>query len=330
MAIFAMIAANMASHNYIGEHPFLFRLFGSFAAPTFVFLSGFMVPYTTAAKKYSVWYFLKRGFAVICVAALIDIALWGLCPFVSYDVLYMIGLSLPVAFLFTKVNKWVHLAFCVLIFCMIPFIQQFFGYADLPTEIELSEGNVWLNFTASPILKHFLCDGWFPLFPWIAVSLLGSFFGRLRQEKGPEKVSKPFMIVGSVLVIIGIADWVLDKPLLITRENYSELFYPPTWEYFSVYIGSILILLPVLYKLRNVMLLHFFAVYGRSSLLMYILHTVFIVFFFNVNFETKPFIIFAQLFFMNAFFLWWIALFVQILKDQVKRLPFVLRFVIGG
>jgi uncharacterized membrane protein len=141
MAIFAMIGANMAANNYTEPHPFLFRLFGSFAAPTFVFLSGFMVPHTSFGGKRGFSYYLWRGLAIIGIACLIDVLLWGLVPLVSFDVLYVIGISMPLAFLFTRVNKWWCLMFALVFFLLTPFIQMKIPYSALPDEIMINSSD---------------------------------------------------------------------------------------------------------------------------------------------------------------------------------------------
>jgi fucose 4-O-acetylase-like acetyltransferase len=43
VAVFTMIASNLAAEVMSGSHPLLLRLFGSFAAPFFITISGMMV-----------------------------------------------------------------------------------------------------------------------------------------------------------------------------------------------------------------------------------------------------------------------------------------------
>src|SRR5262245_51031015 len=52
LAVFMMVAANLAASALEGPHPLWFRLYGSFAAPLFVLLSGMMVAYTARRKAY--------------------------------------------------------------------------------------------------------------------------------------------------------------------------------------------------------------------------------------------------------------------------------------
>src|SRR3989344_8074386 len=126
LAIFTMVAANMSAHSYQEPHPYWFRIYGSFAAPTFVFLAGLMVSFTTFYKTYPLSYFLKRGVAIICIAACIDMLCWGAVPFVTYDVLYVIGLSLPIGKLFSDLNKYAQIVALILLFSVAPVLQHVF------------------------------------------------------------------------------------------------------------------------------------------------------------------------------------------------------------
>jgi len=94
LAIFTMVAANMAPYVLIEPHPFWFRFYGSFAAPLFILISGMMVALTTLTKGHDFKYFLVRGILIVTVGALIDVVMWNFYPFTTVDVLYLIGVSL--------------------------------------------------------------------------------------------------------------------------------------------------------------------------------------------------------------------------------------------
>src|SRR5260370_41952783 len=76
LAVITMIAANLAASALEGPHPLWFRLYGSFAAPLFVLLSGMMVAYTARCKSHGLRYFASRGAIVIGFAALLEIVIW--------------------------------------------------------------------------------------------------------------------------------------------------------------------------------------------------------------------------------------------------------------
>ncbi|MCD6067673.1 MAG: hypothetical protein K0S33_2499 [Bacteroidetes bacterium] len=327
-AIFAMVAANMSAHNYAEPHPFWFRIYGSFAAPTFVFLAGLMVGFTTFHKSYPLSYYLKRGLLVMLAGACIDMFCWGALPFATFDVLYVIGLSLPVAKLVMMLQKWVRVGVIGLLFLLTPVLQHYLGYNEAVAEpslkLFLSEG--WQG---AVVWKQFLIDGWFPVFPWLGVSLLGAYIGTLRCSLPIDKANAVFAFGGTVMLTAGIVLWVVTKPVLVEREGYSELFYPPTLLFFLTFLGGVFVLLAALYYVRESKLLWFFSVYGKSSLLMYIMHTVFNVYIFNVFFGTYTLPGFAAVCMAHLVILWFIAYAVQYLKKG-KKLPLVLSVILGG
>lgn len=328
IAIFAMIAANMSAHTFAEPHPYWFRVFGSIAAPIFVFLAGIMVSYTSFHHAHTFSYFLKRGLVIVLIAVCIDVFCWGAVPFVTYDVLYVIGLSLPLGRLFYSVSKVWQIAIIVVIFGLTPVFQNIFGYIKSPVEPTVKDF-VESGFEGAVVWKQFLIDGWFPLFPWLGVSLLGMFVGKIRCIYPIEKANGIFSITGLISLINGVVLWIITNPTLLEREGYSELFYPPTLMFFFAFIGGLLVLLGTVYKVRDNKLLNVFSVYGRSSLLMYILHTAFNVYIFNVFFNAYALPMFALLFFCHAIVLWVISYFVQKTKKG-KKLPFILSIIFGG
>jgi len=62
MDILTMVAANMAAEVLAEPHPFWFRLYGTFAAPLFILISGLMVAYTAETKNYNLRHFLDGYF----------------------------------------------------------------------------------------------------------------------------------------------------------------------------------------------------------------------------------------------------------------------------
>ncbi len=323
MAIFTMIAANMAAHSLMKPHPFIFRLYGSFAAPTFIFLSGMMVSHTVIFKLHPLNYYLMRGFATIIVAALIDFFLWSVIPFSTFDVLYLIGLSMPLIHLFLSAKKWFQIVIIFLLFSLTPILQFYLGYDGTTKEPKLIA-----DFDLATTLHQFFIDGWFPIFPWLGVSLLGAFLGTFRAKQSPDNIGKLFLRLGFLFCVSGITVWYFAQPTFLVRDGYSELFYPPTLYYLFTFLGLILILLSLLQRVHHYKLFYFFSTYGKSSLLIYILHTVFIVAVFNAFFESYGLVLFILMYLSHAALLWLISFFVQKIKKQ--DLPFIIRFILGS
>jgi uncharacterized membrane protein len=347
IAIFTMIAANMAAHSLVEPHAFAFRIYGSMAAPMFVFLAGMMVSYTATIKAHHFRYYLKRAIATLAVAALIDLFIWDILPFITYDVLYMIALAMPVIFFFNKLSRPLQVVIILFIFGMTPVLHYYLGYTSYPAEVIISEGNIIPQVKAIPVWRHFLFEGWFPLFPWLGVSLSGAFIGSFKFKTPAAIFNKNLLIAGALLFAAGVVMWIIIKPevytnagfigapksptlfkFLITRGGYSELFYPPTLLYLFTFLGFILLLIPLMHKLQKSPFLKWLTVYGRSSLLVYISHTVFIAFVFNTmrTFEFWPFM---GLYLIHALVLWLICYGVQQFKKE-KQFPFMVNFILGG
>ena len=177
--------------------------------------------------------------------------------------------------------------------------------------------------------KQFLIDGWFPLFPWLGVSMLGMLVGKYRCETEIKKANGTYAIVGAIVFIAGIVSWIIINPKLMEREGYSELFYAPTLMFFMAFLGGIILLLGTIYSVRENKILKVLCVFGRSSLLMYILHTTFDVFVFQKFFGKQTLLPFAGLYFCHLIVLWTIAYSVQKITKG-KKLPFILTLILGG
>lgn len=143
LAIFTMIPANMAAHGLAEPHSFGFRLYGSVAAPLFVFLAGMMVVYTLNKKSYTLSYYIKRAGLTCLIAVLIDTLIWGTLPFLTFDVLYVIAFAMPVIYFFYRLPTWAQVLIVCAIFALTPILQQTMGYNPTPEESALIELKRW-------------------------------------------------------------------------------------------------------------------------------------------------------------------------------------------
>jgi uncharacterized membrane protein len=93
MAIIIMIAANSWPYIYPYDNcPFLLRVLFSTAAPIFIFLSGYVYQFQNSLKGKRPLY--KRPLQILLLAVLIDSLVWKIVPFVTFDVLYLIAISM--------------------------------------------------------------------------------------------------------------------------------------------------------------------------------------------------------------------------------------------
>jgi uncharacterized membrane protein len=297
-AVFTMVAANMAAYSLREPHPWLLRLYGSLAAPTFIFLSGMMA----AQSKASLWVGVRqatlRGAVLWAWAAALDTGVWGIQPFSSFDVLYVIGLALPVAQLCRGLALPAHAAISLLVVVLTPWLQHHFGY-----RLSIAEGDD----ESSLAWQRFFVDGWFPVFPWLGLAQAGALFGRLRKN-GSRLVRPQALLPAALLLGAGSAGyWWLMPPSFPTRAGYSELFYPPGISMMAAALGVVLALLAVLPSAQRRLPLGWLAVYGRSSLLVYVVHSTLIAFVFKTLFDEQPLPYFLALYLGHAALLWLIA-----------------------
>jgi uncharacterized membrane protein len=289
LALLTMVEANMAPYVLEAPHPMFLRAIGTFAAPTFVFLAGMMVGVSRRSDR--VGHALRRSALLLFVAGAIDVGCWHIAPFVDFDVLYLIGLALPVAALCLGQSPLLHSLAALSIVAVTPILRHRLGYGPL-----LADPNPW------PLWRRWLVDGWFPVFPWLGVALLGAWYGRIRATT----TLRVEAAIGAALALSGVVALAMEPPVLVTRGGYSELFYPPSIGVLSVAVGSCLVVLSLVPRLSTLLPLGWIETYGRASLVVYVAHTVLIAFVFE-RFGPQPLLRFLGLYVCHLAVLWGVA-----------------------
>ncbi len=273
IAIFIMIFANMGP--LITEpHSWFYRVIGSMAAPTFITLAGMMVALgvrKNPSKGFA--YYLGRGVFILVVAALIDMGAWSLKPFTTVDVLYLIGVGLPVAYLAAKLPVKATAAIVCAIYIATPFLQQLLGYTPYPTEFTLDGKLTHIIKGQTSILNHWLIDGWFPLFPWLGTMLSGVAIGRLRWDGPASKPARGMGAVGSMMLVVGAILFSGYSGPLYSRFGYSEIFYPVTAGFMLLSLGFVLVMLALIDIRPEADLWGWFRPLGECALFVYIAHS---------------------------------------------------------
>ncbi len=276
LAIILMVPANLAP--YLSEpHTMWFRILGSFAAPVFIMLSAGMVILT--AERHNPSYFMKRGGLILLTGALIDVLLWKIFPFTSFDVLYIIGLALPLMYLLRRTESR-ELLFVSIIFLLATYVlQSVFGYHAETLEVYFDD--MFLP-SAGRLLQSWFIDGWFPIFPWLGYAVLGGLFFRTLFS-GDVVASSRVMVIGAILTAAGFAllfipidDSILrniaNGSVLETRGGYSEIFYPPTFAYMFTSVGIVILFATLLRRVVHLGPLALLGFFGKHSMMVYILH----------------------------------------------------------
>lgn len=176
-----MIGANTIPFLLLPPAPFWMRIVSSIAAPLFIFIAGMMFALITGKKYYDLKYSLLRGGFIVLTAALLETLDLGIVPFLDMDILYLIGISFSVTNLFLKLKYQVQWILIGIVLCAASLLQMLFGYSEIPLRIPIT--SVGSGIFIPPILsiiRQWTIEGWFPIFPWIGLSLLGTQFGMIR------------------------------------------------------------------------------------------------------------------------------------------------------
>jgi uncharacterized membrane protein len=343
IAIIIMLGANVLGYVTSNEqHPLWFDIYSSFAAPLFILLSGYMVAVNSGSKHKSLSYYLFRGGMLVLTAALIDSLIWQLLPFATFDVLYVIGLGLPVVYVLEKKALWIKAVFVAVILVVTAILQHVWEYMEFPMEIEfLSDEADYSEYSFFNVIKAFLYDGWFPVFPWIALSVLGSIFAHFRKKSGNNFARLPAVAIGAALTLIGgiwlYLGYTTEFPFdaLTERAPYSELFYPATVPFLTGAFGVSLLAFALVDKTRNGAAWKPVTIFGQTSLFNYILHSAIVAYIVTpvFGFEEEGqyplstgWIVYGLLVIVSFL----LSLVVVTMKKKVKKKNFLFHFYFGS
>ncbi len=320
IAIFTMVCANAAGEILSHPHPFPLRLYGSFAAPIFLALVGFMVAFTASRKSYGIKHYIYRGLYVLLVAALVDVLIWHTYPFVAFDVLYVIGFSIPFVYLISKINLIMQILLGVFMFTFSLVFQSFLGYEQFILHIPLGTPLLsWIE-NLSTILKQFLLLGWFPIFPWIGFPVLGASLFNLYKNFSSKIFIKQFFFLGLVMFVAGLTLWHSFPGPLYTRIGYSELFFPPTSGYLLTSLGVIVLALIFVHLTQYSSLWYPMLLLGRNSLFIYVLHLAIIKYFLDPTFHKCSLYTFLSVYITFVILLVGITMAIPFFQRQKARL----------
>jgi len=317
-AILTMVAANLSAYVLQMPPPLLFRFYGTFAAPIFILLSGGMVGLKGKDLDRGLIYYLRRGCMILLVAGLIDLLIWHEFPFMTVDVLYLIGFAMPITYLFSRLKKRLQTVIILTIFLISPFLQNILGYREsIDVIVSLGAINRWL------------IDGWFPVFPWLGFCFLGPVILQLRQNSETKFGNLKALVFGLLFLCGGAALWYIFPGALLIREGYSEMFYPPPLGYIATAIGIIILLFAVLDRWAGIFLFRPLQRLGEASLFLYILHLSAIKFYFSVYWPGRDFWSFTLIYLAFIFSLILIAFGLRQIKKQWINRPRLVKFFIG-
>ncbi len=325
IAILIMVAAN--SYPYIFPElpcPLGIRVLFSTAAPIFIFLSGVSLRLSEENGK-PISNTIQRIFQVVFFAVLIDVVIWGILPFYTMDVLYLIAFSLIALLILRKLPD----LFALIVFALCSSLTLLFSPYYNFDLIELNAFDTNQDYRFLNAVKHIFIDGWFPIFPWLGISMLGFYSTKHRVEWG--KYLTPFLLIGLV-GILGFLYLTLEGIFSFNspRSNYMEIFYPVTIPFF-VYMVSVFLLV-FYFMVKNFVGFNYLGLFGSFSLAVYFFHAVLLKFYLPIfDFEDLQLgffelsLIFCSIFLIVFTYVFLLYLFV---KKTGKKFP-IIKFILG-
>lgn len=334
LAITLMVGANLVPVLLDPPAPLWLRVVASLAAPLFIFLSGMMVPLSCRAKNHDLWYFVQKGCLVIAIAALLDLAALFDLPFMNFDVLYLIGFSLPLVYLYMTLPARVRWPVIPAILAAAPVLRVLAGYSGRLLEAPLPSLLAGAPLPAfADIVSQWLVCGWFPVIPWLAIALAGAEAGRFRWQGGSVVPfdRRDIAIASGALLAAGTAAWILAPGPALVRNGYVELFYPPTTAFLVAVTGAILCLFMVADRLP-VAAPPFdpLRAMGECSLAIYILHILVIAWLIAPLGIQAPLPAFLAGYLLLLCTVLLAAYGIRRLRGILVHPPFVVRILIGG
>lgn len=305
-------------------HTFFVRATNSLAAPIFIALVGFILSQKTKFKSLAFidTKLMKRGALTLLIALLIDLLIWHKMPLKEFDALYLISFCIFFStFLQRTSTFWLMFLFFLIILTSHYLLENGYYVKQLyHTPLSIKNWKEAFNWNT------IFCAGWFPLFPWLGIFLLGYIAGRKKVKLGRYK-----LIISLALIIVCIVTLIIiSNQNKYSRSGYSELFYPADLSYLFFAICALTIIWINL-NIFNSKVFYIFRILGRTSLFLYIIHLIFIRYFieliYYISHDNKLFCMF-----IFYIFIYTLAFLMTYIKDksQWKKTPYFLQFFLGS
>jgi len=229
--------------------------FAGLGAPLFTFLSGVSYYLWASAQqrrkvpdeeisKISI----RRGLFVIGVGFAFNVLVWMPEDTFIWDVLTFIGVAILI------LNQLRHQPLPVLLTIAVTAVAL-----SPALRVSADWDAYWINgyyesdFTLIELIAGFLATGYFPLFPWIAYSLVGFSVASLLfpQDRESKPSVWPFVGAGIGLLAMALTARVLRSfaaEAVVEHLLTGWTMMPPSVEYICTTIGSSLILLSLLHQ----------------------------------------------------------------------------------
>ena len=255
IAIVIMFYAHLLPHFTGFELSIFERITSSLAAPIFLFLVGYNFSISTSFAS-----LLKRILIIFIFASLIDIFIWNVYPFYSFDVLYTIGISLIFLFIIKKWDKklrFIILVFLVLSVILIDILKLY--------RVSIDEPFLGEKYSITAVFYNLFIGGWFPIFPWLFFPLAGNLFKNISLNNTAVKIVSLVLFI-SLFSLFCVLNYDFNlRPFAV------EIFYPANIIYFPIAIAFITLLMSWK-SILETKIFNILSIFGKLSLFLYFSH----------------------------------------------------------
>jgi uncharacterized membrane protein len=330
IAIIIMIIANSAAVIGNKEYSYFFRIICSLAAPLFVLLSG--ISFSVSSKYQSTSHTKTRSALYLLItASCIDLFIWQSPPFYTFDVLYIIAFGIFLNIFLNHKTLVYFLSFILLSIGLAVYLQVVLPYRFEMQEISLQnivDMNIRDYIMSS--IRYMFVDGWFPIFPWICLPIIGTLIIKYQPIYQSNKLYVYMFSLFALLV--SIYGLITASSIVPLRNGYVELFYPASYLIFIlVCSGALLFFTNTFHNKTSNTFINYFSMIGKYSLFIYIIHIAIIHFVLDVFFNSLDASSFAVVMVIFTVSLYVIIAMLELTKARhiIQRLPFSISKIIG-
>ncbi|MDP4159831.1 MAG: heparan-alpha-glucosaminide N-acetyltransferase domain-containing protein [Bacillota bacterium] len=273
-----LLVKGTVTYNPLGNTSLLASLImvlSSICAPGFLFIAGYVLALSLKKRElagmpdsnisHHLW---QRGILLLLIQVFIASPAFNLPmvikagsltsvtlgTFMSLSILSTFGLSFLVLMLVRHVSPWRILGVSTLLYLMSQLFLPSFA-VNFPSNQTLEQALQNILVLPVPFSPDFLVNNNFPLIPWFFPMALGWLYGHTYSEKrGVAYEARRFALsgFGSVTLFIifrlaGIGDYLHPNGTLQGFFGLSK--YPPSPDYFLLYLGIVFLLFFIFYKL---------------------------------------------------------------------------------
>lgn len=223
---------------------------------------------------------IRRGLFVIGVGFAFNVFVWFPEDTFIWDVLTFIGSALLLLNLLRRAPALIPTMIAIASIVIAPAMRASAEYSAY-----WSNGYYEGDFTLSDLLIGYFATGYFPIFPWIAYSMLGFVAATLLfpRDKSEKPTVWPVVSVGVALLVAALITRLLTPfaPETLTANLLTGWhMFPPSVEYLLVTIGSAFVLFGLLHRYvdnnpnisTDATLFRIVKIFSRYAFTIYILH----------------------------------------------------------